>query len=437
MNHEIVSPDAMQRSTHSGGREGHDRTPLLQQAPPQVDGDRRAWPGPGDRQAPPDLSGCATKAEAREILQKLLRELEDGIHVAPSETTLEEYLTSWLEDVARHRVTARSLDRYRSIVRVQLIPALGGVKLTSLRPDQVQHLYSDLMDAKLSAATIQKVHTVLHGSLRHAVAMRMLPRNPADNMALPRIRRREMTALSEEEIGKLLAAAEGTPVAVPLLCLVTLGVRRGELLGLTWPDVDFEQGQVSVRRTLEESSAGVILKEPKTARATRSLALPQITAEALREHRKVQLETRLRVGPGFNAAELVFPGADGELWWSSNFARACRRVFDDAGLFGVAAARPASHARDDALARRRSPQGGQRTPRAQLDLADSGRLQPRDARHAGRGGREDRRRTQSSTSRLKVETLSRGATAQDGGVVGTTIRVRRGALRTRPGSTAI
>jgi integrase len=113
---------------------------------------------------------------------------------------------------------------------------------------------------------------------------------------------------------------------------VTLGVRRGELLGLTWPDVDFEQGQVSVRRTLEESSRGVILKEPKTARATRTLAVPAITAGALREHRKVQLETLPRVGPGLNSAEVVFPEADGEPWWRSDFARACRRVLDDAGL---------------------------------------------------------------------------------------------------------
>ena len=88
-----------------------------------------------------------------------------------------------------------------------------------------------------------------------------------------------------------------------------------------------------MRRTLEESSAGVILKEPKSRRATRTLALPQITANALCEHRKAQLEKRLRVGPGFNSAELVLPGADGEPWWSSNFARACRRVFDDVGLY--------------------------------------------------------------------------------------------------------
>ncbi len=125
----------------------------------------------------------------------------------------------------------------------------------------------------------------------------------------------------------------GTPVAGPLLCLVTLGVRRGELLGLTWDDVDFDAAQVAVRRTLEESSSGVMLKQPKTVCATRTLALHEVTAEALREHRRAQREMRLRHGPRYNVKKLVFSGADGEPWWSSNFARACRRVFDDAGLF--------------------------------------------------------------------------------------------------------
>ncbi len=346
-----------------------------------------------------------TKAEAREVLRKLLRELEDGSFVEPSETTLAEYLSLWLEDVARHRVTARSLDRYRSIVRVHLIPALGGVKLTSLRPDQVQHLYSRLVDEGLSAATIQKVHTVLHGSLKHAVAMHMLPRNPAENMALPRIRRREITALSEAEVGRLLAAAEGTPVAVPLLCLVTLGVRRGELLGLTWPDVDFEQGQVSVRRTLEESSAGVILKEPKTVRATRTLALPQITADALREHRRAQRKERLRLGPGFNATELVFPGADGEPWWSSNFARACRRVFDGAGLFRARLHDLRHTHATMLLAPGRHPsQDRQRAARSRLHRHYLGHLQPRDAGDAAGGRREDRRGAEGGAIRLKGET---------------------------------
>jgi integrase len=275
---------------------------------------------------------AGTKKEARQILQQLLRELDDGTFVEPSATTLAEYLPTWLEDIARHRVTRRTYDRYECIVRLQLVPAFGGIKLTALRPDQVQRLYSQLIDAGLSASTVQKVHAVLHSSLKHAVRMCQISRNPSDDMALPKIRRREMTALSEEQIGKLLAAAEGTSVAVPLLCLVTLGVRRGELLGLRWPDVDFEASQVSVRRTLEESSAGVTLKEPKTARASRTIALPQITAAALREHRKAQYEMRLRVGPSFNSHDLVFPGADGEPWWGSNFAHVCRRVFKAAGI---------------------------------------------------------------------------------------------------------
>jgi len=197
----------------------------------------------------------------------------------------------------RHRVAARSYDRYAGIVKGHLIPALGGVKLTSLRPDQVQRCYSKLIDAGLAPATVHKVHAVLHSALKHAMRMRQLSRNPSDDAALPKIRRREMTALSDKQVGKLLAAAKGTPVATPLLALVTLGMRRGELLGLTWPDVDSDEGRVSIRRTLEESSAGVTFKEPKTARGARTIALPQVTVEALREHRKAQCEMRLRVGP--------------------------------------------------------------------------------------------------------------------------------------------
>jgi integrase len=273
-----------------------------------------------------------SKREARQILQKLLRELDDGTFVEPSTLTVREHLEAWLEDVARHRLSARSLDRSRSIVKCHLVPALGGIKLASLRPDQVQACYSHLIDEGLSAATIQKIHAVLHSSLRHAARMRLISRNAADDLALPKIRRAEITALSDEQVGRLLAAAEGTPVAVPLLCLLTLGVRRGEALAFTWPNVDLERGQVTICRTLEESSGGLAFKEPKSARGARTIALPQITVEALREHRRAQLEMRLRVGPGFNAGELVFPRADGEPWKPSAFASNCRTVFKKAGL---------------------------------------------------------------------------------------------------------
>ena len=273
-----------------------------------------------------------TKAEARRVARQILNEYEAGTYVEPSELVLSTYLESWLSDVARHRVADRTYDRYRIIVRHHLVPALGQVKLDALRPDQVQHFYGRLSDQGLAPSTVQKVHAVLHSALKHAVRMRLLVRNPSDDLSLPKIRRPEIRALTDKEIARLLATAKDTSVAVPLLCLLTIGVRRGELLGLRWSDVELEAGVLSVRRSLEESSSGAVLKEPKTAKGSRTIALPEVTIEALREHRKAQCELRVRVGPAYNSGELVFPGADGEPWWPSNFGRACRRVMKKAKL---------------------------------------------------------------------------------------------------------
>jgi len=273
-----------------------------------------------------------TKAEAKRVGRLLLNELEAGTFVAPTGITVAEYLPSWLADIVRHQVGARSRDRYEGIVRKHLIPRLGAMKLCALRPEQIQRCYTDLLDAGLSPASVHKTHVALHGALRHAVRLRLIVRNPCDGLVLPKIRRPEIKALTDEEIGAMLEAAEGTRVAVPLLVLVSLGVRRGELLGLQEADVDLEARTVSVRRTLEESSAGVHLKQPKTVRSSRTIALPASTVDALRTHHAAQQRARLVAGAEFNRLGLVFPGPDGEPWKPSTFAAACRRVFKKAGL---------------------------------------------------------------------------------------------------------
>jgi integrase len=273
-----------------------------------------------------------TKKEARQILQKLLRELDDGTFIAPSELTVAEYLEGWLVDVVPHQVGARSRDRYEGIVRGHLIPRLGAVKLSALRPDQVQRCYSGMASSGLQAASVHKAHVVLHSALRSAVRLRLIARNPSDDLVLPKVRRPEIKSLTDKEIGAMLTAAEGSRVAVPLLVLVSLGVRRGELLALQWADVDLEASTVSVRRTLEESSAGVHLKQPKTVRSSRTIALPASTVAALRAHHAAQQRARLAGDKESNKLGLVFPGLDGEPWKPSAFASNCRVVFKKAGL---------------------------------------------------------------------------------------------------------
>jgi integrase len=273
-----------------------------------------------------------TKSHAKQVLRQRLNELEAGMFVESTDVTVAEHLQTWLSGVVRHQVAARTQDRYASIVACHLTPRLGAMKLSALRPDQVQHCYADLLDAGLSPATVHKTHVVLHSALRSAVRTRLIARNPCDDLLLPKVRTPEIKALTDPEIGAMLKAAGGTRVAVPLLVLVSLGARRGELLGLQWGDVDLEARTLSVRRTLEESSAGVHLKQPKTVRSSRTIALPASTADALRTHHAAQQRARLAAGAEFNRLDLVFPGPDGEPWRPSTFAAACRRVFKRAGL---------------------------------------------------------------------------------------------------------
>ena len=128
---------------------------------PPVGGKARAL---GFRNTPREKN---TKAEAKRLGRQIVNELEAGSYVEPSDLLLRDYLDSWLEDVARHRVATRTRDRYRIICRHHLVPALGNVKLASLRPDQVQRLYGQLSAAGSAPATVQKVHAVLHSALKH------------------------------------------------------------------------------------------------------------------------------------------------------------------------------------------------------------------------------------------------------------------------------
>ena len=274
---------------------------------------------------------ATTKKEARQLLLQMQRELEEGM-LDPSKASLGDYLQDWLRDVVRHRVATRTFERYESVLRCHVIPQLGGVRLAALRPDQVQRRYGEMLDQGMSPATVQKTHGALHSALRHAVRMRMIPRNPSDDLVLPKIRRPEIKPLSEEEIARMLAVAEGTNVGAALLTLLTTGMRRGEVLALRWEDVDFERRTVAVRRTLEQSSQGIALKEPKTRRSARIIALPSATVDALRSHKAKQAEARLTTGPAFNHSGLVFPGPRGDLWRPDNFGAACHKVFKRAEL---------------------------------------------------------------------------------------------------------
>jgi integrase len=163
----------------------------------------------------------------------------------------------------------------------------------------------------LSAQTVQHVHRTLSQALSHAVRLGVLFKNPAQQVKPPRPASREIKILGKEEIGTLLNAAKDTSLYLPVLVAVTTGMRRGELLGLRWSDVDLKAGTLTVNQSLERIKGKVEFKAPKTRTSRRTIALPAASVQALQEHKVAQAAERMKLGLGRDPRGLVFTRIDG------------------------------------------------------------------------------------------------------------------------------
>ena len=265
-----------------------------------------------------------TKAEARQILQKLLRDLEDGAHVEPCNLTFAQYLDSYVEDHLRHHTCPHSLESLNYTLARRVVPALGQVALTKLRPMDLQKFYSDLRDSGLADASVRKIHNTIRAALAHAVRLQVLAVNPADAVVAPRIKRSEMRVLDEEKTATMLRAAEGSAMHIPLLLAVGSGMRRGELLGLRWSDVDLDAGTATVNQTLQEAGGRLIVSPPKTAKSRRAVTLPSVVVDGLRAHRAEQARRTLAGEPDWVDSKYVLAAPHGGPWRPAGFDRSWR-----------------------------------------------------------------------------------------------------------------
>ncbi|MGH8615140.1 MAG: tyrosine-type recombinase/integrase, partial [Gammaproteobacteria bacterium] len=258
-----------------------------------------------------------TKREAEAELACILGSIQSGSYVDPTKMSVGELLGKWREEVASVQVSAKTMERYGEHID-RLISGLGGIPLSRLQPLAIQAFYSGLRksghkrrDGGLSEQTLLHIHKVLTAALSQAVRWRLIASNPADDVNPPRPARVEMQTLDEREMCQLLGAAEGTALRVPTLLWLTTGLRRGELLGLMWRDLDRDSKRLSVVRSLEETRKGLLLKTPKTNLSTRVLTLPPVVLEALFRHELLQKQQRLAAGPAYQDNGLIFPDRNG------------------------------------------------------------------------------------------------------------------------------
>ena len=230
-----------------------------------------------------------TKGETLRKLAALQAAAYTGTLADPVTMSIGTFLSRWLHDVARTRVRESTFIRYESLLKIHVLPHIGGLRLKSVQPPQIQALYSKLEELGASPRTREFVHAVLHVAFDQAVRWRYVVRNTCDAVDRPRVPRREMSVWSEQEVCSFLAAARNDRLHALYVMALTTTLRQGELFALVWDDIDLQRGTVSVQRTQQELKRKIIVAEPKTRKGRRVVDLPKIAVEALKAHRAQML----------------------------------------------------------------------------------------------------------------------------------------------------
>jgi integrase len=287
-------------------------------------------------------SGYPTKRAAERALAEMVSSVHSGTFIELTNEMLVEHLTEWLTAI-EPTIRPATHYSYSRNMRLHVVPRLGSVQLRRVDGGMLNGLYAELLSSGkcsnggggLSPRTVRYIHTILHRAFKDAVRWGRLARNPADAADPPRAsadNRPAMKTWTAEQVRIFLDYIAKHRLFAAFLLLATTGMRRGEVLGLRWSDLDLAVGRVSVVQTVIVINHQVRIGSPKTAAGRRTVALDPFTVTALREHRQRQLAERLLMGAGFTDHGLVFCRPDGAPLHPERFSRTFSEQAAKAGL---------------------------------------------------------------------------------------------------------
>jgi integrase len=302
-----------------------------------------------------------TRRAVAEGLRDALKNAQDGSLVVDERQTVGQFLTAWLRDVAQPRVRPRTYASYEATISRHIVPQIGRRRLSQLTPQQVQGLLIELESQGVSVPCRRYARVVLRNALNTALRWRLVTRNVASLVDAPRAVAREIQPLTVEQAKALIVTSKGTSLEAFVTVALSCGLRRGEILGLKWADVNLEAATIQVRSALQRFGGdpaarrpllaerkrlkealvqasdnpaandraeieqlltenrkaltgiktSLQIVEPKSSRSRRTIALPVVAVTALKAHRVRQLKTRLGAGSSWQEQGFVFTSGIG------------------------------------------------------------------------------------------------------------------------------
>ncbi|WP_240138247.1 tyrosine-type recombinase/integrase [Streptomyces sp. MUM 178J] len=271
-----------------------------------------------------------TWAECDAKRRELLDKADKGIPVPTRSAKLSEWLPYWLDNIVKPRRKLSTYDKYEAHVRLHLAPALGAKRLEALSVSDVRRFLARL-ERQTTAATAKEAHRVLRSALSSACREELIMRNVAKLVEPPRPTPRELSPWSLDETLSFLSAARKDPLYAAFVLAIAMGLRRGEIVGIRWQDVDLENRMLLVRQQVQRRR-GILYEDETKGRRSRAVPLPAMCIAPLRWHRIRQGEIRERAGDSWKDTGYVFTTRTGRPVEPRNLHRSFVRVSGSAGL---------------------------------------------------------------------------------------------------------
>jgi integrase len=282
-----------------------------------------------------------TRKEAEAARIEILHQINTGTWIEPTSQTFGEWVhETWLP-LATQRLKPSAEAHYRNYLRLHILPTLGSLQFRQITPTVLNQLYTHLLTAgnrktggALSPKTVTNVHAIIHKALEDAVDLGLVNVNMADRAKPPRPKAKkpkEIKSWTPEELHRFLDLIEGHRLEAAYYLKAFTGMRRAEILGLRWQDLDLDASRLAVRQTVTAVGYKIVKGSPKTHQA-RTIDLDPITVEKLHQHRERQAEDRREWGNDYRGEDLVFAREDGSPVHPHSFSQTFERVVARSGL---------------------------------------------------------------------------------------------------------
>ena len=289
---------------------------------------------------------ATSQTEAKRKLKELIQRIDSLISeqgIMPADTLLGEWLDIWMKEYKRSSVSPATYSSYYQNIDLHIRPALGNIELQKIRPQHIQSLLNALgkptrTQKALAPWSIIKIKNILSGAFGQAVRNQLVPFNPVRSSVSPKMEQKEIRILSPTEQDTFLDACKGHRLEALYTLALATGMRRGEILALTWDCVDFDARNIEVKRSVsrikdpDTKTTGLVFAEPKTRAGRRTVPMLESLAPILQQHKARQDAEKANAGSAWNERNLVFCSNVGTVIEPRRVCTTMDKIADAAGL---------------------------------------------------------------------------------------------------------